>query len=191
MLVADDAAAVALSGDYRALAKNRGSGAACRTAGDVTAYYARAGAGSADPLVAGIVLTWSGDVPGAYALLRQAHARAASRRCMSLRLGEHRSCAAYRRRSPGPCGVILAPRRIPADHASRGLAKKAVCHMLFSMHRGFCKRTHKVCKWATPERIAKKAVFIGFFARPCDRGRSRGCTVWALYLTARAAAERA
>ncbi|HVR45354.1 MAG TPA: helix-turn-helix transcriptional regulator [Candidatus Binatia bacterium] len=79
MLVADDAAAVALSGDDRALARIADPELlACRTAGDVTAYYARAGAGSEDPLIAGIVLTWSGDAPGAYALLRQAHDRAVS-----------------------------------------------------------------------------------------------------------------
>jgi DNA-binding CsgD family transcriptional regulator len=79
MLVANDAAAVALSGDDCALARIADPELlVCRTAADVAAYYERAGAGSAEPLVAAIVLTWSGDAPGAYALLRQAHDQAAS-----------------------------------------------------------------------------------------------------------------
>ncbi|HEY6327064.1 MAG TPA: helix-turn-helix transcriptional regulator [Candidatus Cybelea sp.] len=79
MLVTDGAMEAALSGDDRALARIADPELlACRTADDVAAYYERAGAGSAEPLVAGIVLTWSGDAPGAYALLRQAHDRAVS-----------------------------------------------------------------------------------------------------------------
>ncbi len=80
MLQAEDAAARAHSGDDRALARVADPELlACRTAGDVTAYLGRVGgAGFEETLVAGIVLTWSGDAPGAYALLRQAHDRAAS-----------------------------------------------------------------------------------------------------------------
>jgi DNA-binding CsgD family transcriptional regulator len=71
------AVVTALSGDDRALARMADPELlACRTADDVTAYYERAGAGSEEPLVAGIVMTWSGDAPGAYALLQQAHERA-------------------------------------------------------------------------------------------------------------------
>ncbi len=80
MLRAEDAAVAAHGGDDRALARVADPELlACRTAGDVTAYFERAGgAGYEESLVAGIVLTWSGDAPGAYASLRQAHDRAAS-----------------------------------------------------------------------------------------------------------------
>jgi DNA-binding CsgD family transcriptional regulator len=51
----------------------------CRTAADVTAYYATIDSvGFEEDLAAGIVLTWAADAQGAYGFLRQAHARAVS-----------------------------------------------------------------------------------------------------------------
>ena len=78
MLLAENAAA-ALGGDDRALARIADPELlACRSADDVAAYRRHAGgSGFEDLLVAGIVLTWSGDAPGAYALLRESHDRAA------------------------------------------------------------------------------------------------------------------
>ncbi len=80
MLRAEDAAAAAHGGDDRALARVADPELlACRSAGDVTAYLERLGGGGCEEaLVAGIVLAWSGDAPGAFARLRQAHDLAVS-----------------------------------------------------------------------------------------------------------------
>jgi len=79
MLLAQPAAA-ALSGDDRGLAQIADPELlACRSAGDVTTYQQRSGrTGFEESLIAGIVLTWSADAPGAYALMRDAYERAAS-----------------------------------------------------------------------------------------------------------------
>jgi DNA-binding CsgD family transcriptional regulator len=68
----------ALAGDDRGLARVVAPELlACRSAAAVDAYRAAIGAGSfLDDLIAAVVLTWSADATGAYALLRRAHERA-------------------------------------------------------------------------------------------------------------------
>jgi DNA-binding CsgD family transcriptional regulator len=74
------AAVAAISGDESVLATIVDPELiVCRTAADVTAYYAtRDSIGFQEDLAAGIVLTWAADSHGAYDFLRQAHAGAMS-----------------------------------------------------------------------------------------------------------------